>query len=273
MGSRMRPALLLPAAGLLLCSLAGGDRFNSQRMLKRRVSQAAPQQALLPQRVLWVWERPEDLHAIDPGATGVAVLEETLRLGLSVVPIMRHQPVLLPERAPRIAVVRIETDPSFASHRADTALLQSAVANLDRISRQPGIAALQIDFDAKKSERGFYRRLLGELRERMPPMLPLDMTALVSWCSTDDWIRDLPVNEATPMFFRMEPDRRRMLLEAAPAYAIHEPLCLRSAGVSTAEPWPQSAAGKRMYLFADHGWARDMATLTLTHSQTSQDPR
>jgi len=265
----MRPSLFLSSAVLLLLSLAGSAHFYSQYMLGRRVLRAAPQQASLPQRVFWVWERPEDLHEIDPGAAGVAILEETLRLGSSVVPIMRHQPILLPERAPRIAVVRIETDPNFASHRGDTALLQRAVANLDRISRQPGIAALQIDFDAKRSERAFYRRLLGELRQQMPPMLPLDMTALVSWCSTDDWIRDLPINEATPMFFRMEPDRRRMPLDAAQEYQIHEPLCLSSAGVSTTERWPKDAAAKRMYLFADHGWTKDMATLTL--SQTSQE--
>ncbi len=29
------------------------------------------------------------------------------------------------------------------------------------------------------------------------------MTALASWCAGDDWLRDLPVDEAVPMLFRM----------------------------------------------------------------------
>ena len=195
-----------------------------------------------------------------PGSTGAAVLEETLQLGSVVVPIPRRQPLLLPQHVQRIAVVRIQTDRLFAAHTDDQALLQSAVANLTRVASQPNLAALEIDFDAKRSERAFYRRLLTELRQHIPPTLPLDITALVSWCTTDDWIGDLPINEATPMFFRMEPDRRRSSA-AARTLDVHEPLCSASVGVSTGEPWPPHTEGKRVWLFADHGWSRDLATL------------
>ena len=266
----MRPTLFLSAIGLLLLSLVCGVHFYSQHMLRQQVRKATARQELLPKCVLWVWERPEDLREIDPASTGVAVLQETLHLGSSLMPDLRHQPVLMPEGIPEIAVVRIETDQNFATHKRDSALLQNVVANLEGISRQPGISALQIDFDAKKSERAFYSELLRNVRQRMPPTLPLDITALVSWCSTDAWISDLPINAATPMFFRMEPDRRRMPLEQAPGYQVHEPLCLGSVGVSTAEPWPHDIAGKRVFLFADHGWANDRDRLpTRVFNQTA----
>ena len=48
-----------------------------------------------------------------------------------------------------------------------------------------------------------------------------------------------PSDEAVPMMFRMEPDRRR----APPSvedFQIREPLCRTSTGVSTDEPWPST---------------------------------
>jgi hypothetical protein len=123
-------------------------------------------------------------------------------------------------------------------------------------AREPGIAALQIDFDATRSQRNFYRDLLVDLRRQMPAGLPLSITALASWCSWDGWMRGLPVDEAVPMMFRMEPDHRR----APPNvddFHIREPRCQASAGVSTDEPWPSDLAGKRIYVFPDHGWRND----------------
>jgi len=52
---------------------------------------------------------------------------------------------------------------------------------------------VQIDFDARRSQRRFYVRLLRDLRRRMPPSLPLSITALASWCAYDDWLSGLPI--------------------------------------------------------------------------------
>ena len=221
--------------------------------------QAARADAALPKRVLWVWERPEELGTM-PAADGIAVLEQTIRLGARAEVIPRRQPFTAPRGVSRIAVVRMEATAGFAAHRDDAELFKATVESLQRTAWQPGIAALQIDFDAKRSERAFYRRLLMRLRPRMPAALPLNITALASWCSTDDWIAGLPVQEATPMFFRMEPDRRRVLA-TAPEYRIREPLCAGSVGVSTRERWPGDVAGKRVFVFADRGWAEDLPLL------------
>lgn len=76
--------------------------------------------------------------------------------------------------------------------------LENRVASVILTSAEPGAVALQVDFDARASQHTFYARLLRDLRRQMPPSLPLSITALASWCSYDDWIRGLPVDEAVP---------------------------------------------------------------------------
>jgi len=69
------------------------------------------------------------------------------------------------------------------------------------------VAAVQVDFDARQSQREWYAGVLRRsVRAEMPAQMPLSMTALASWCSYDGaWLRSLPVDEAVPMLFRMEP--------------------------------------------------------------------
>jgi Protein of unknown function (DUF3142) len=209
--------------------------------------------AALPRVTLWAWERREDLRTLDARRFAIAYLDQTLTIGLTVDALPRQNALVFPGSATRIAVVRIEAPP--------TAILNSenrneAVQAILVSAREPGIAALQIDFDATRSQRTFYRDLLVDLRRQMPAGLPLSITALASWCSWDGWVRGLPVDEAVPMMFRMEPDHSR-----APSniddFQVREPLCQTSTGVSTSEPWPSNLAGKRIYVFPDHGWRND----------------
>ena len=209
--------------------------------------------AALPRITLWAWERREDLHAIDTKQFAVAYLYRTITIGETVRTQPRRDALFLPASASRIPVVRIEAAVGAtltAEHR------RAVVDELLSASGEPGISALQVDFDATRSQRDFYRDLLIELRKEMPANLPLSITALASWCSQDDWLRGLPIDEAVPMLFRMEPDRRR----ASPnldEFQIREPLCRTSAGLSTDEPWPADLAHKRIYIFPDHGWRAD----------------
>lgn len=212
----------------------------------------------LPNRTLWVWERPENLAAINPQNTAIAWLDQTILVGPQIVGQVRHQPMSYPSGVTRIAVVRIETRPGG---KLDKAAEDRVVDLLLYSAAHPGIAALQVDFDARRSERSFYTSVLEKLRERMPQSLPLSITALASWCSNDDWIGNLPIDEAVPMFFRMEPDRRRAPADL-PEFRIREPKCMGSAGISTHEAWPKNLAGKRLYVFADRGWRQDLSLLT-----------
>ena len=103
--------------------------------------------------------------------------------------------------------------------------------------------ALQIDFDARASERRFYKSLLEKVHRSLE--LPLQVTALASWCEADNWIDSDTVSEAIPMFFRMGRNESKDM----PV----KPVCRQATGVSTDEAWPAHHPG-RLYVFNPKPW-------------------
>ncbi len=149
----------------------------------------------LPALVVWAWDRPEDLRFL-PAGVGVAYLDATAYLvGGRVDWRPRVSSLRLGEGVHAVPVVRIETTPTTPT--LDDAQRAELVRRLCGIATEQG--ALQIDYEAPLSQRGFYRRLLGDLRQRLGPEFPLSMTALASWCLGDRWMADLPVDEIVPM--------------------------------------------------------------------------
>lgn len=217
----------------------------------------------MPTRVLWAWEEPEDLHTL-PTNVGVAYLAETYLLTDHIVVLPRRQPLLLAPGAPLIAVVRIETRPGFADTPAMRLALAEHLAYYGtrkdiQASARGGVRALQIDFDATQSQQAFYRGVLEALRPQLPRTLPLSITALVTWCGPNSWLHTLPIDEAVPMEFRMGGPRALAFTGITRSrYAITEPLCRTSLGLSTDEPWPASLStlnpATRVYLFAPRPW-------------------
>ena len=195
-----------------------------------------------PHVFLWAWERPENLEFLDPHSAGVAFLARTVCLrdgSVSVRP--RLQPLRYRPGTVLIAVVRVEPrDPNLPpADAAATAIAEAAAI--------PDVRALQVDFDATLSERAYYRELLGDVRRRIPPSMPLSITALTSWCESDGWIAGLPVAEAVPMLFRMGRGER-------PARTFRPALCQSSAGVSIDEPLREPPAAARLYIFNPRPW-------------------
>jgi hypothetical protein len=221
--------------------------------------------ARLPRLTVWAWERREDLRTVDARTTAVAYLARTVVVdggGVHVVP--RRQAMLLPAAVGlvKIAVVRIEVESGTALDEDSARAAGEAVSD----AAADDVAALQVDFDARVSQRGWYADVLRAVRARMPAEMPLSMTALASWCSYDGgWMHGLPVDEAVPMLFRMEPDRRRAGVTGwgAGEFAVREPMCAGSVGISTREDWPRDLRGRRVYVFADRGWSRDGLDETL----------
>jgi len=213
--------------------------------------------AHLPALTLWAWQMPERLDFIDPAQVGVAYLDQTLLVREDVVAQPRVQPLLVAPGTRVMAVARIEMPAGHGSQSQE--IKSQVVAALLRSARRPGIDALQVDFDAVKSQRRFYRDVLVRLREQMPHGMPLSITALASWCAYDNWIAGLPIDEAVPMLFRMGQERGLFGLKG-PSAAIREPLCSGSLGVSTDEPWPQEIGRKRLYVFHTRPWTRESVT-------------
>jgi len=242
---------LLLAAALywaLLCFLCPG------------IASATTRLDSFPPIILWAWERPEDLRFLDSRRFGVAFLAQTLQLtGDKLVFVPRMQPLKLSPATRLIAVTRIETiqrksQPVALSDAQRDELIRRVLQTLVL----KNVAAVQLDFDAKVSERAFYRRLLDVLRRRLPDSIPLSITALASFCIGDGWIRDLPVDEAVPMLFRMGEDSGRVQQFLKNGDDFPVPLCRHSYGIATDEALPGNFAGpRRLYVFKGNseGWA------------------
>jgi hypothetical protein len=210
-----------------------------------------------PRLVYWAWERPENLQVLNPKTEGVAFLASSVELLANSVHIYpRMQPLLLPPGIQVVAVVRIYSHPASPA-ALDAQQFSETLQAVSNATQLPNVAAVQIDFDARESEREFYSRLLAELRRQLGPAYPISITALASWCIGDRWIRELPVNEAVPMLFSMGPDEPLIRHYLASVDTFPEPLCRGSLGISTGERWPNPIrSGTRVYVFHQQPWTR-----------------
>ncbi len=209
---------------------------------------------VLPPLVLWAWERPEDLRFINPQHTAVAFLAGTIHIHGDEVAIRpRFQSLLVPDRAKLVAVIRIEADRDAAFDRSQIEQTATAIAQQVLL---PRVVAVQIDFDATRSEREFYRGLLLELRQRLGPSVPISITALASWCLDDDWISSLPIDEAVPMLFRMGAGTNEVVGQLTSGRDFRPVICRGSLGVSTDERWMSLPAGRRLYVFHPRPWTK-----------------
>jgi hypothetical protein len=156
-----------------------------------------------------------------------------------------------------MAVTRIESS-KITGERAglSDAQKRKLVSLVKRTQLLGNVSAIQIDFDAASSEREFYRSFLHDLRAQLPDTVPLSMTALASGCAGDRWLRDLPVDEAVPMIFRMGADDRTIKTMLAGGEDFREPLCQRSYGVAIDEPVEMKRdPSRRIYIFNNHSWS------------------
>jgi len=200
----------------------------------------------LPPMMLWAWERPVDLRDLDVAHVGVAFLAATVHVDAGeVIVVHRHQPLVVPPETARIAVARIETGPGPAPGPGQA---ERVVAVLAELVDLPDVCGVQIDFDARVSERAFLRDVLDRLRKRRPGAW-VSMTALVSWCLGDPWIADLPVDEIVPMVFRMGSEGDVVRHELAAGGDFRLARCRDAIGVSTDEPLPRVPGRRRRYVF------------------------
>jgi len=133
----------------------------------------------LPRLVLWAWEEPEDLRWIDPHEVGVAFFAGSIRIGDEGVAFTpRLRALQVPSGTRMIAVVRVVG----TSSRAPVERTAVAIADTARL---PHVRAVQIDFDALASQREFYAALVKAVHAKLPPNMPLLITALLSWCVGD----------------------------------------------------------------------------------------
>ena len=201
-----------------------------------------------PTVIPWAWHRSEDLTFLSP-ATPIAAWFATITVAHGNLDVVRRtQPLHYHVRAPLIAVFRLESTEPF-----DNATRQRIARTIGEIGETVDAGEIQLDFDARRSQRQSYRRLIEAIRRTTE--LPVSMTALASWCLDDDWLSGLPVDDVVPMLYRMgaegESIRARLAAANRPALGPH---CRSSVGYITDEPVVAVAAPKRAFLFSDTPW-------------------
>ena len=252
---------------LLLFSVAWNTYLSRQSISSAaKLGFFADRLASLPRTILWAWERPENLNFIDPAHIGVAFLAGTLYLRdseLSVRP--RLQPLRIPPGTTVTAVVRIESNTSKPIEWSQNQR-QKTIEAIAELSSLPAVRAVQIDFDARQSERKFYRELLRDVRNKLDTSIPLSMTALASWCMYDNWVTGLPVEEVVPMLFRMGIDEKNVLRFLDRHGQFRAKLCQTSIGVSLDEPLAKLPVHTRTYVFNPKPWSESaLQTILAEH--------
>lgn len=233
----------------------------------------------MPRKILWAWERPENLHFLDPKEFGVAFLAQTIFLENDrVTPKQRRQPLEVAPGTYMIAVTRIETQKEMAKRpQFDDEMARKTAALIANTLQLPNVQGIQVDFDAGSSERPFYRTLMNKLAANIKAVdaagrpsdqnapnthhsslithHSLTMTSLASWCTGDAWFNDFPVDEAVPMVFQMGADDEKIKAYLRNGNDWKEPLCRGSYGLSVNEP-PLTGlkAGRRFYYFNKEAW-------------------
>lgn len=262
--SRKLPLLALLVLPLLLtvtgCSLHSIDanKIGNTIGLNRETK---------PRIMLWAWEAPGDLRWVDSRDVGVAFLAETITLRKDDIWAKpRMQPLRVNPDTFLTAVIRIESSSREKPNLSD-AQINQLVANIKKKSQLPGVRAVQIDFDAKLSDRDFYRTLLTRLREELPADVDLSMTALASWCIGDRWLKGVSADEIVPMFFSMGADTREVAHYLKSGKTVHDFSRAKAIGLAensseviesiSDSNKKQLLNGRRVYLFSARAWTKD----------------
>ena len=200
-----------------------------------------------PTEFWWYWDRPAgQLPAPAPGVGAAVLVTHVIFSGQGYALQPRRSALRLPSGVATMPVVHVEVDPArpFGANVAQSDALCAAV--LDAVRR--GAATwVQLDFEARRSQRAFWQTAVQKIKADLPAGVRLSVTALASWCYEDRWIDAAPVDEIVPMYFRLKQARRGYIVRSAAG--VSEPRCATAYGVADDEPdWPVALPGRR-YLF------------------------
>jgi hypothetical protein len=202
--------------------------------------------------VVWAWERPEDLRFL-AGEAEIALLAGFVELkGGEIVARGRRFP-LKAGSPPSTAVVHVEIAPGPPVPWTADLRRRLAATVLHYATAVPS-RRVQIDFEVRASQRTILLDLLGDVRRGLPPGTPLSMTAIASWCDTEAWLSEAPVDEIVPMLFRMGERGEILKKRLAKGLDFRNPRCRTALGISTDSPVGRAPPGRRVYLFSPRSW-------------------
>lgn len=201
--------------------------------------------------ILWAWERPEDLRF----APDTEIAVQTGFIGLSGEKLQargRYFP-LKSARPPQTAVVHVQIDHAIPL-RWDPELRAKLAAAVRHYATVIPTPRVQLDFEVRQSERQVLLDTLTDLRRALPASTTLSMTALTSWCISENWLEKAPVDEIVPMLFRMQDDGPAILKRLAAGGDFRNPRCRTALAISSDSPVSRAPRGRRVYLFSPQSW-------------------
>ena len=232
----------------------------SSMMISARSTHAAYQAPkTLPPLMLWTWEAPQDLRAINVKTTGVALLLLNISFKNSeIVYYSRQQPLQTPLNMYLTAVVHIGNPPKnvFMSKT----IAQFWALKIKNAYLRGCYKELQIDFDAVPSQQQFYKELLMALRKELGKHTIISITALASWCTNDRWILNahLPINYVVPMYFSLDTNqaRRNRFIKAFDSNHL-APYCQGPIGLTTSNDWDVPITSRQpIFIYNTGRWTK-----------------
>ncbi|MDY6984167.1 MAG: hypothetical protein SV422_13870 [Pseudomonadota bacterium] len=211
-----------------------------------------------PEFYVWAWQRNEDLSFIDPATTKVALWLGTIDVAdarLTLTP--RRNSVVYPAGTEVLGVIRIEIDEAYSE-----TLAVEVARSIRGLATPLRLDEIQLDFDARVSQRALYRSLVLAVREALPGVR-LSITALASWCLGDPWLDMLPIDAAVPMLYRMGSDGPRIRQYLSRQRQFPAMICRDDIGYSSDEPVVRVRGVKRIFWYHPTEW--DAAALTQAH--------
>jgi hypothetical protein len=209
-----------------------------------------------PKIILWAWERKEDLRFINNKNIEIAYLALTIRISHNALVLRRRNNILFKdERINSFPVIRIEAANNSLPYLNQSTELK-IVNEITSIAIHSNAKRIQIDFDALKSQRNFYKNILKKLKNKLKDT-KISITALLSWCIYDDWILDDLVDEIVPMSFDLGKEKKQILSELIKNPNLLKPYCRKSLGISTQGDFPISFKVERLYLFHPRSWTKE----------------
>ncbi|MCX6789896.1 MAG: hypothetical protein NTZ42_04845 [Candidatus Gribaldobacteria bacterium] len=209
---------------------------------------------LKPKIILWAWEGPENMMFLEyKNNVTVAFYAGGIEIRDGEIIIKsRANPLIVDPQKKLTAVIRIDN----FSTREDLEKYTPQISEfIVKKCQQKNVFHCQIDFDAKESERKAYKEIILNVKKGLPSCIDISITALVSWCSYDNWIKDLPISEAVPMFYSLGLGEEYVKRN----FKLREKKCAKSIGVSLDESLPvkKYIEGKKIYIFSANPWTEE----------------
>lgn len=212
-----------------------------------------PALAKLPARMVWAWERKEDLRWL-PTGVGVAFVATTVELsGADSHATARANPLLVRPDTRLLPVVHVDASWRLPPE-LNAAQKEMVVTQVLRAAQASGgYPVVQLDFEVRRSQRAFLQEVVTEIRKRLPRETALSITALASWCLGDYWLNQMPADEIVPMTFRMGFDQQAIRNQLFQHRQFAWPNCKNAIGYASDEPiFPTTAS--RSYYFSPQAW-------------------